>query len=542
MKNIIIYDTTLRDGNQAEDVNFSLEDKIRVALKLDELGVAYIEGGWPGASPVETAFFEQIVTRKLKHATIVAFGSTFHPGATAETDKNLEALLAANTKTVTIVGKSWEVHVHEALRVTPERYLQVAAESVAYLKARQREVFFDAEHFFDGMADNPAFTMAVIRRVLEAGADGVTLCDTNGGTLPRKIMEAVRHVHQEMPDAQIGIHTHNDCDLAVAASVAAVEAGATLVQGTINGVGERTGNANLCSIIPILELKEEKAYRCLPEGHLSMMRDVSAYVAEVANLAPFTRQPFVGRSAFAHKGGIHVSAVNRNSRLYEHINPADVGNEQRVLLTEMSGRSNIVYMARRMGFHLGNDDSVVKGILEELKEKASLGYDYAAAEASVELLILRKLGKDRLRDFFRLMQFNVLESKRMTDGVAQMDAVMQSEATVTLEVEGTMEHTAAFGEGPVNALDNALRKALYGFYPRLKEMRLVDFKVRVLAPTKEHKGTGSLVRVLIESADQHHKWVTVGVSFNIIEASLQALVDSVTYKLYKDENNGQSTD
>lgn len=530
MKDIIIYDTTLRDGNQAEDVNLSLEDKIKIALKLDEFGIPYIEGGWPGASPVDTAFFQEIAAYDLKNANIIAFGSTHHPGATPQTDNNLAALIASKAQGAAIVGKSWEVHVHEALRVSSERYLDVAADSVAYLKQSFKEVFFDAEHFFDGMAHSPEYTLAVLKRALEAGADALVLCDTNGGTLPAEVAKAVKHVRKELPKARLGIHTHNDCGMAVATSLAAVEAGAVMVQGTINGVGERTGNADLVSLIPILELKCNGAYRCLPEGRLSMLRAVSSYVSEVANLTPFSRQPFVGRSAFAHKGGVHVSAVNRNSALYEHISPAAVGNEQRVLLTELAGRSNIVSMARRFGFHLDKDEPVAKGLLAELKDKAALGYDYAAAEASVELLLLRKLGRRGVRDFFKLIQFQVFETKR------HADQAPQSEATVTLEVEGAIEHTAAFGEGPVNALDNALRKALHGFYPQLKEMRLVDFKVRVLAASRTHQGTGSLVRVLIESADQTNKWVTVGVSFNIIEASWQALIDSVTYKLYKDEN------
>jgi len=530
MKNIIIYDTTLRDGNQAEDVNLSLEDKIKIALKLDELGVHYIEGGWPGASPVDTAFFREIATYNLKSARIAAFGSTHHPGNTAAHDKNLAALIAAKAPVVTIVGKTWDLHVHEALRVTNERYLEVIADSVALLKKNVPEVIFDAEHFFDGFKHNPDYAIAALKKAHESGADTLVLCDTNGGSLPDFVAAATKRIRKELPKAFIGIHTHNDCELAVATSLVAVEAGAGMVQGTINGIGERCGNTNLCSLIPILELKYDGAYRCLPEGRLSMLRAVSTYVAEVANMAPFSRQPFVGRSAFAHKGGVHVSAVNRNSVLYEHINPLEVGNEQRVLLTELAGRSNIVSMARRFGFHLDKDEPVVKGLLAELKQKASYGYDYAAAEASVELLLLRKLGRRGVRDFFKLIQFRVLESKQDNDGVPL------SEATVTLEVEGAIEHTAAFGEGPVNALDSALRKALSGFYPRLKEMRLVDFKVRVLAATSEHKGTGSQVRVLIESADQNAKWVTVGVSFNIIEASWQALIDSVTYKLYKDEN------
>lgn len=550
MKHITIYDTTLRDGNQAEDVNLSLEDKIKITLKLDELGIPYIEGGWPGASPVDTSYFQEIASYDLKHARITAFGSTHHPGNSAAADKNLAALVASKAKAAAIVGKTWEIHVHEALRVTSERYLEVAGDSVVFLKKSFPQVFFDAEHFFEGFAKSRDYTLAVLKKVHEAGADVLVLCDTNGGILPDDIAKAIRQVRKELPNAVLGIHTHNDCETAVAGSIAAVEAGVTMVQGTINGIGERCGNANLCSVIPNLELKCKDAYRCLPEGKLPLLKVVSNYVAEVANMAPFSRQPFVGRSAFAHKGGVHVSAVNRNSTLYEHIDPTLVGNEQRVLLTELAGRSNIVSMARRFGFHLDKDEPVVKGLLAELKEKASYGYDYAAAEASVELLLLRKLGRRGVRDFFKLIQFRVLDFKqphngdlmsRVLDSHSIRDADMLSEATVTLEVEGAVEHTAAFGDGPVNALDEALRKALYGFYPHLKEMRLVDFKVRVLTATDQYKGTGSLVRVLIESADQHNKWVTVGVSHNIIEASWQALIDSVTYKLYKDENQKRQT-
>ena len=533
MRQITIYDTTLRDGNQAEDVNLSLEDKIKIALKLNELGVSYIEGGWPGASPVDTAFFQEIASYEVKNSTVVAFGATHHPDGNAESDKNIIALLAARAPAVTIVGKSSEEHVREALRVSFERYLQVVRDSVAFLKQSVREVFFDAEHFFDGFARNPEFSLAVLKQAHEAGADVLVLCDTNGGSLPGPIREAVQHVSRELPGAVLGIHPHNDCELAVANAMVAVEAGASMIQGTINGIGERCGNTNLCSVIPVLELKSGGAYRCLPEGKLPMLRSVSNYVAEVANMSPFSRQPFVGRSAFAHKGGVHVSAVNRNSSLYEHIEPGNVGNEQRILLTELAGRSNIVSMARRFGFHLDKDEPVVKGLLAELKQKASFGYDYAAAEASVELLLLRKLGRRGVRDFFKLIQFRVLEYKN-SSGTST-----QAEATVTLEVEGAVEHTAAFGDGPVNALDNALRKALANFYPGLSTMRLVDFKVRVLAATDTNKGTGSLVRVLIESADQHCKWVTVGVSSDIIEASWQALIDSVNYKLYKDENENR---
>lgn len=530
MKKITIYDTTLRDGAQSEDVSLTLEDKIKIALKLDEFGVAYIEGGWPGSSPLDTAFFKEIANYDLKNSVISAFGSTHHPSSSPESDSNLKNIIDSGVRACTIFGKSWDLQVTEALRVSPERGLEIISDSVRHLKKHITEVFFDAEHFFDGYKNNPDYALAAIQAAHAAGADALVLCDTNGGTMPDEIQKITKAVVKTMPEASIGIHTHNDCGCAVAGSLLAVFAGATHVQGTINGVGERCGNANLCSIIPGLELKKS-GYRCLPKGKLALLKSVSNYVAEVANISPFSRQPFVGRSAFAHKGGVHVSAISRNSALYEHIDPELVGNNQRVLLTDLAGRSNIVALAKRFGFHLDKDQPVVKGLLAELKSKANLGYDYAAAEASVELLLLRKLGRRGVREFFKMVQFKSLEWK----GDPGMPP--QSEATVTVEVEGVTEHTAAFGMGPVNAMDNALRKALSGFYPSLAEMRLIDFKVRVLTASKSHQGTASQVRVLIESADQEHKWVTVGVSYNIIEASWQALVDSITYKLYKDENN-----
>ena len=529
MKNILIYDTTLRDGNQSEELNLSLEDKIKIALKLDYLGVQYIEGGWPGASPVDTAFFQEIKKHSLKHATITAFGSTYHTNHTAETDPNLAALVESGAGAVAIVGKSCIQHVREALGMKSAAYLPVVAGSVAFLAARMPEVLFDAEHFFDGFLRNKEYSLSVLKAAFEAGAKKLVLCDTNGGILPDAFRDIVLEVRKALPDAVIGVHAHNDCDMGVANSIAAVQAGATMVQGTINGIGERCGNANLCSVIPILELKyPEQGFRCLPKGKLPHLREVSTYITEVANMMQLNRQPFVGRSAFAHKGGIHVSAVAKNSALYEHMSPALVGNEQRILLTELAGRSNIVSMAKRFGFELDKNDPQVKDLLTDLKKKASLGYDYAAAEASVELLLLRTLGTRRNYNFFDLVQFRVLEMKKAGDGVPT------SEATISLKVKGIAEHTAAFGQGPVNALDSALRKALCTFYPRIAEMRLVDFKVRVLAANENSSGTASLVRVLIESADLTHKWVTVGVSFNIIEASWQALIDSVTYKLYKD--------
>lgn len=526
---ITMYDTTLRDGTQSEDVNLTLEDKIKVALKLDELGIPYIEGGWPGSSTLDTQFFREMAGRRLKNATISAFSSTHHPSTTPQDDRYFQAILDAKVKCCAIFGKTWDAHAKEALRISLERNIEVITGSVAYLKQHVAEVFFDAEHFFDGFKKNRDYALACVKAAFDSGADALVLCDTNGGTITSELTGIIDTVRDCLPKAVLGIHTHNDCDMAVANAVAAVEHGARQVQGTINGVGERTGNANLCSIIPVLELKES-GFRCLPKGKLPHLRAVSNYVAEVANLTSFSRQPFVGRSAFAHKGGVHASAVARNSSLYEHIDPVLVGNVQRILLTDLAGRSNILSLAKRFGFDLDKDHPAIKELLAELKEKANMGYDYAAAEASVELMLLHKLSRNGVRDFFKFIQFRVLESK------STPDVAPQSEATVTVEVGGVVEHTAAFGQGPVNALDSALRKALSSFYPKVNNMHLVDFKVRVLASSKAHAGTASLVRVLIESADEDSKWVTVGVSYNIIEASWQALADSFTYKLYKDEN------
>lgn len=529
-RQIHLYDTTLRDGSQSEDINLNTPDKLKIALRLDELGVAYIEGGWPGSNPVDVAFFREIRNYNLKHARISAFGSTHHPSHSAENDPNLKAIAAAQTHAAAIFGKSCERHAREALRLDGGRNLEIIHDSIAFLKQQVAEVFFDAEHFFDGYRHNAAYAIEVLRRAGEAGADVLVLCDTNGGTLPHEVHAIVTAVRDALPGVRLGIHAHNDCEVAVANSLAAVRAGVEQVQGTINGVGERCGNANLSSLISILELKTDGEFTCLPEGRLQQLTAVSSYVSEVANLPPFSRQPFVGRSAFAHKGGVHVSAVNRNSTLYEHIAPETVGNHQRVLITELAGRSNIVSLARRFGFHLEKEEPVVKGLMNELKKKASLGYDYAAAEASVELLLLRKLARRGVREFFKLIQFRVLESKQ------ENDIEPMSEASVMVEVEGIVEHTAATGRGPVNALDNALRKALANFYPRIREMRLLDFKVRVLTGNEADGGTASTVRVLIESGDVDSRWVTVGVSYNIIEASWQALADSITYKLYKDEH------
>lgn len=529
MTQIAIYDTTLRDGAQCEDLNLSTADKIKIALKLDALGIPYIEGGWPGSNPVDTEFFKEIANYECKHSKISAFGSTHHPAHSAANDATLKALVSCGVQVCSIFGKSCEIHAREALRIDPARNLEIIRDSVAFLTRSLNEVFFDAEHFFDGFKNNADYGLAALKAAFEGGAACLVLCDTNGGTLPSDISAIIAQVRAALPTANIGIHAHNDCELAVANSLAAVQAGAVQVQGTINGYGERCGNANLCSLIPLLELKTAPPYRCLPAGNLAQLSTSASYVAEVANTTLFNRQPFVGRSAFAHKGGIHVSAINRNSALYEHISPEQVGNSQRVLITELGGRSNIVSLARRFGFHLDKDEPVVKGLYTELNKKASLGYDYASAEASVELLILRKLGRRGVREFFRLLQYHVTELR------TEHDASPSTEVTIKVEVEGVEEHTAATGAGPVNALDKALRKAISQFYPRIREMHLLDFKVRVLSAEDTPSGTASLVRVLIESGDSDGHWVTVGVSHDIIEASWQALADSVTYKLYRDE-------
>lgn len=528
-RELTLYDTTLRDGAQCEDMQLGTSDKVKIALKLDELGVDYVEGGWPGANPVDSEFFREIQSYQLSNARVAAFGSTHHASFRADSDPTLAALIACGAPVLTIFGKSSERQARDALRLDPARNLTIIHDSVAYLCRHAEEVFFDAEHFFDGYKENPAYALAALKAAHEGGAATLVLCDTNGGNLPTDIFTIMADVANHLPGVRLGVHSHNDCEMAVANAVAAVQAGASHVQGTINGVGERCGNANLCSIIPILELKMGRP--CLPAAHLPLLSSVSSYVSEVANMSPFNRQPFVGHSAFAHKGGVHVSAVNRDSTLYEHISPELVGNGQRVLITELGGRSNIVSLARRFGFHLDKDEPVVKGLSNELKKRASQGYDYAAAEASVELLLLRKLARRGVREFFRLLQLRVLETKT---GGAPL-----AEATVLVEVEGVEEHTAATGNGPINALDKALRKALLPFYPRLEEMRLRDFKVRVLPGNPDDPGhstgTASVTRVLIESSDKSGSWVTVGVDHDIIEASWQALADSVTYKLYRDE-------
>ncbi|MFO0707005.1 MAG: citramalate synthase [Nitrospira sp.] len=511
-----IYDTTLRDGAQAEDVSFSAEDKVRVAQKLDELGVHYIEGGWPGANPKDIEFFRMIKTVPFAHASVIAFGSTRKASNSVRKDPNLQALLGAETKTITLFGKTWSLHVTDALGISLATNLELIGDSIAYLKGKDRRVFYDAEHFFDGYKTNPEYALKTVRKAVEAGAERVILCDTNGGTMPweiRKICEVVRQECQ----VPLGIHAHNDCDMAVANSLVAIETGIVQVQGTINGIGERCGNANLCSIIPNLELKMRRP--ALRE-RLSHLKDVSGFVTEIANLMPNKHQPYVGDSAFAHKGGVHIHAVLKNAATYEHIDPSRVGNRQRVLVSDYAGRSGLLEKVEAYGIKLTKDHAKVQELVDTLKERESQGYQFEGAEGSFELLMRKAMGTHK--PSFQLLGFRVIVEKKQADGAPL------SEATVMVKVGNVIEHTAAVGTGPVNALDHALRKALEKFYPQLCEVKLLDYKVRVLAA---NKGTESKVRVLIESGDQKDKWGTVGVSENIIEASWQALADSIEYKL-----------
>ncbi|MCE5244611.1 MAG: citramalate synthase [Syntrophobacteraceae bacterium] len=526
MQEVKIYDTTLRDGTQAEDFSLSLEDKVRIAMKLDDLGVHYIEGGWPGSNPKDVEFFREMQNYQLKNANLASFGATHHPTRSAHTDGNLKALLAARTPTVTIFGKTWTVHVREALHTNNERNLEIIRDSLAFLRPEAKTLFYDAEHFFDGFRENPDYALATLEKALEGGADCLVLCDTNGGSLPDFIQEAVGVVRGRFPDVSVGIHAHNDCELSVANSLAAVRAGVVHVQGTINGIGERCGNANLCSIIANLCLK--MGVESIPPENLRKLRIVSRYVLELANVPPNRYQPFVGRAAFAHKGGVHISAVEKNPLTYEHIDPALVGNRRRFLISDLSGRSAVKRKAEEFGLRLNKNDPVAMQVLEELKDLEHQGFQFEAAEASFELLINRAMG--RARRYFELVGFRVIDHKHSEEKAPT------SEATILVKVGGHVEHTASLGDGPVNALDNALRKALEKFYPQLRDMVLSDYKVRVLPGID---GTGARVRVLIESHDQYDHWGTVGVSHDIIEASWQALVDSINYKMYKDEKNGR---
>jgi 2-isopropylmalate synthase len=524
MKRVEIYDTTLRDGSQAEDIAFSVEDKLRITEKLDELGVHYIEGGWPLSNPKDAEYFKKAKKLKLKNAVLVAFGSTHKPKHKVKDDTNIKSLLDAETSAITIFGKTWDFHVKESLKIPLSENLDIIHSSVSYLKKYTDKVFFDAEHFFDGYKDNAAYALKCLAAAKDAGADCLVLCDTNGGTMPDEIEKIIKELRTQNSKlkTQIGIHAHNDSECAVANSIIAVKLGASQVQGTINGLGERCGNANLCSIIPNLHIK--LGIKSISDAQLKRLRDVSRFVNEIANIRHFKRQPYVGDSAFAHKAGIHVSAVMKRPETYEHIKPEFVGNSHRVLISDLAGKSNIIRKAKEFNISIDPDSPQLQDILNQLKDLEHQGFQFEGAEASFELLLKKTLGLHK--KFFDLIGFRVIVEKR------KEGEIPLSEATIMVKVGGKTEHTAATGNGPVNALDNALRKALDKFYPELKKIKLLDYKVRVLTAGK---GTSAKVRVLTESGDEKNRWGTVGVSENIIEASWQALVDSIEYKLLKEE-------
>lgn len=553
MRRIDIYDTTLRDGSQGEGVNFSLQDKLQITQKLDAVGIDYIEGGYPLSNPKDVEYFQRVRDLPLAHAKVVSFGMTRRKGCGAEDDTCMQALRDARTPVCTVVGKTSDLHVYEVLRVDEAENLAMIRDSVAFLKAEGRTVFYDAEHFFDGFRANPEFALKTVKAAEESGAAIIVLCDTNGGRMPEEIAAAVAAVRKELR-IPVGIHCHNDCELAIANSLAAVDQGAVQVQGTINGIGERCGNADLISVMANLAVK--KGYHVLKNDGVQHLTELSRYVYEIANMNFRSGQPFVGASAFAHKGGMHVHAVSRLASSYEHISPETVGNERRFLVSELSGRSNIV--AKTDKYRLSHDQALMTRILNRVQDLENEGYQFEAAEASFDLLVRKEAGQ--YQPAFELLHYHVTVSRddivtraadyseplppiELAPGQDVVEAcgyleerlrLHSTEATIKLKVNDSLEHVVAEGDGPVNALDTALRKALGKAYPNLKQMHLVDYKVRVINSTE---GTAAKVRVVIESRDDADIWSTVGVSENIIEASWLALVDSVEYKLYKDRES-----
>jgi len=513
-----VYDTTLRDGSQGEGISFSVDDKIKIAKKLDYLGVAYIEGGWPGSNPKDLDFFSQMKEYEFKHARLAAFSSTRKPGGNVRQDSNITSVLAAEVSVAAIFGKAWDFHVLRALETSLDENLRMVRDSVAYLKDRGLEVFFDAEHFFDGFKHNADYALQVLAAAAEAGAACLVLCDTNGGTMPWELTGMIAQVQKDL-SIPLGIHAHNDSGCGVANSLLALQQGIIQVQGTINNFGERCGNADLCSIIPNLELKMNQ--RCLPAGNLKRLTEVSHYINEIANMPSPNNQPFVGHGAFAHKGGIHVSALLKDSQTYEHINPEDVGNHRRVLVSELSGISNLLYKAKELNLDINTYDAETRKVIKQIKDLENKGFQFEGADASLELLLRKAFGQ--FEDFFQLKNLKIILEK-------QEDGDFIAEAVIKITVGDQTFHTATEGDGPVNALDNALRKALTEVYPEINEMHLTDYKVRILDGAL---GTAARVRVLIDSADPSEKWSTVGVSENIIDASWQALVDSINYMLMK---------
>jgi 2-isopropylmalate synthase len=519
VKDVTLYDSTLRDGAQTEGISYSVEDKVKIAHRLDEFGMDYIEGGWPAAgNRTDVEFFHRMREAPLRRARLVAFASTRRAKTSAAEDRHLRSVLEAGAPVVAVVGKSWDLHVVDVVRTTLEENLAMIEDTVRLCKERGLEVIFDAEHFFDGVRDNPDYAMATLIAAQRAGADLVCLCDTNGASLPHQVAEVVSLARGAV-GVPLGIHAHNDGDLAVANSLAAVQAGAVQVQGTVNGYGERCGNANLCSVIPNLQMKLGK--RCLPDEALGRLYELSHYVAEVANQAPQERQPFVGRSAFAHKGGYHVDAVMKRPETYEHIPPERVGNQRRLLVSDQAGAGTVVLKAKGMEIDLTKDDPKTTEFIRRLKEMEHEGYQFEGAEATFELLMKKTMGL--YQSLFDFQGFRVIVERRPGGEIT-------SEATVMVTVDGEKEHTAAEGDGPVHALDGALRKALEQFYPEIAQVKLTDFKVRVI---EGKAGTAAKVRVLVETSDKTDSWSTVGVHTNIIEASWQALVDGLEYGLAK---------
>lgn len=520
MKPIVIYDTTLRDGSQTEGISFTVNDKIKITEKLDELGVHYVEGGWPGSNPKDKEYFQHFADKPLKNTVVTAFGSTRRAKTPPAKDANLQALIASEARTITIFGKTWDLHVKDVLKASLTENLQMIEDSVAFLKKHRREVFYDAEHFFDGYKHNPSYALKTLQAAQAAGADCLILCDTNGGTLPEEIRTIIREIRPQLT-AALGIHTHNDQELAVANSLVALEEGCVQVQGTFNGLGERCGNANLATIIGIAHTKLKR--RSIPDRNVKRLKETCYFLSEISNYKLPDNAAFVGHSAFAHKGGVHIDAMIKNPLAYEHIDPEKVGNQRRFITSELAGKMPIVMKAKKMNVHLDKKSPEARKIMEVLQAKELEGYQFEAADASFELFMKRALKK--YKPFFKLEGFRTASEKRF-------DGRVFAEATIRVDVNGESHFSASEGHGPVDALDKALRLALRRFYPRLQDMRLTDYKVRVL-DTKQ--GTAAKVRVLIESQDQEDSWTTVGVHENIIEASWEALIDSIEYKLLKDK-------
>ena len=522
MKEIKIYDTTLRDGSQGEGVSFSVMDKIRIAKELDLLGVHYIEGGWPGSNPKDMEFFLRMAKIKLDNSQLTAFSMTRRLNTKAEEDPNIKSLVKSGAKIITIVGKTWDLHVKDVLKTSLDENILMIKDTISFLVSCGLTVFYDAEHFFDAYKANKEYALKTLIAAEDAGAKAICLCDTNGGTLTSEVSRVTAEIRKRIK-VSLGIHCHNDAGVAVANSLAAVEAGADMVQGTINGIGERSGNADLIPIIANLKLK--MGFNCIDDKKLQELTHISHYISEVANMKQRNDQPYVGLSSFAHKGGMHINAIMKNSKAYEHIDPALVGNTRRILVSELAGKTGVLIRAKEFDLDLSKDTPEAKKILQLVQKLEHQGYHFEAAEASFEILMKRALKK--YKKFFELEGFRVVIERHS-------NKKLTSEAIIRIKVRGKKEHTVSMGDGPVNALDNALRKALKDFYPTLSKMHLSDFKVRVL---DEKSGTAAKVRVLIQSQDEKDAWNTIGVSENIIEASWLALVDSVEYKLLKDKVN-----